>query len=89
METWLSFWNSILLLAFLPFIKNYKNLVALFLYSEVVWVIVYVYSIIVACVVNSSLLLSISFYILGFASAEFAVGFLILILYKDVKSAII
>lgn len=47
-----------------------------------VWLILYCYSIIVGIYTDSLILISFSFFILGFAGLEFAIGFLIIILFK-------
>lgn len=53
------------------------------LLSELVWLVLYLISIYFGIIFNDILLISISFFILGFSGVEFSIGIIISILYKN------
>lgn len=54
----------------------------MFLFSELTWLILYTYSILIGINLEDLNIISNSFFILGFAGIEFSLGFLILIFFK-------
>jgi NADH:ubiquinone oxidoreductase subunit K len=82
MQLWLNFWNLIFWFSMLGFLINYSNFLFLFLFSEATWIILYTYSVFLGIYIDDINMFSNTFFILGLAGLEFAVGFLILIVFK-------
>ena len=55
------------------------------LFSEIVWVLLFILSILFGSLVDDINLYSLSFFLLAFASLEFSIGILILVLFKNFK----
>lgn len=62
---------------------NPSNFISLLFFSEVTWLTLYCYTLVAGCLIDDLTLVSITFFILGFASLEFSFGFLLLILFKN------
>lgn len=74
------FWLTISL-----FLLHNKNLINSILYSEIVWVVLYVY-VVVCGVLNDELtLITTSFLLLALAGLEFCLGFLLTIYFRNFK----
>jgi NADH:ubiquinone oxidoreductase subunit K len=69
------------------FLLNSKNLLAIILYSEIVWVILYCYTTITGTINDDIVLTSTSFFLLALAGLEFCIGFIITIFYKNFKKS--
>lgn len=69
------------------FLINPKNIVTIILYSEIVWVVLYGYTIIIGVINDDLILTSTSFFLLALAGLEFCVGFLIVVLYRNFKKS--
>lgn len=79
---WLDFFNLIFWLSIFGFLINYSNFLFLFLFSELTWIIIYSYSVILGIHLDDLNVLSNTFFSLGFAGIEFAIGFLLIISFK-------
>lgn len=69
------------------FLLNSKNLLAIILYSEIVWVILYCYTTVTGTINDDIVLTSTSFFLLALAGLEFCIGFIITIFYKNFKKS--
>lgn len=76
----LLFWTIIFLVLFNP--SNFLNL---FLYSEIVWITLYIISLLIGSNNDDITLFSLTFFLLAIAGLEFSLGFLIIILFKNFK----
>lgn len=85
MQNWLNFWIFLFWVLLLSFVFNATNFVFLLIYSEITWVILFIYSILTGSFVDDLNLFTLSFFILGFASVEFCFGFLLIILFKNLN----
>jgi hypothetical protein len=65
------------------FLFNPTNFLALLFYSEVTWLVLYCFSILVTAINDDINTMSNTFFILGLAGLEFSFGFLLLILFKN------
>ena len=68
-------------------LKNSKNLLAIILYSEIVWVVLYCYTTITGTINDDIILTSTSFFLLALAGLEFCIGFIITIFYRNFKKS--
>lgn len=82
MQLWLNFWNLVFWISISGFLINYSNFLFLFLFSELTWLILYSYSIFLGVYIEDLTMFANTFFILGIAGLEFAIGFLILIVFK-------
>lgn len=80
--TWVNYWNLIIWVSILGFSLNLNSLVNLLIFSEITWISLYTYSLILGGLSDDLTLYSTSFLILGLASLEFCIGYLIIILFK-------
>lgn len=71
------FWLSIAL-----FLINCGNLLVITLYSEIIWVILYIYVIVSGCVNDDLNLTTSSFFFLALASLEFCISFVLTTFFK-------
>ena len=85
MEIWLVFWNCLFWLVFFIFFLNSNNFISLLLYSEIVWILLYIITLLYGNINDDINLYSISFFFLALAGLEFSFGLLIIILFKTVK----
>lgn len=58
------------------------------MFSEITWVSLYCYSIVCGSITDDVTILSISFFLLGLAALEFSIGFLLIILFKNLLKSI-
>ncbi len=58
------------------------------LLSEIVWLSLYLISIYSSILISDILLMSLSFFILGFSGIEFSIGIIISILFKNINESI-
>ena len=65
------------------FLFNPSNFLSLLFYSEITWLVLYCFSILVASINDDINLMTNTFFILGLAGLEFSFGFLLLILFKN------
>ena len=83
MQLWINFWIFFFWLSIFAFLFNPSNFLTLLFYSEITWLTLYCFSILVASINDDINLMSNTFFILGLAGLEFSFGFLILILFKN------
>ena len=85
MQTWLSFWNTLFWFSLFFFFFNKTNFLDLILFSEIVWVILYVLTIFYGTIIDDLNLYSLSFFLLALAGLEFSIGILLLVLFKNYR----
>ncbi len=83
MQLWINFWIFFFWLSLFSFLFNPSNFLSLLFYSEITWLTLYCFSILVASINDDLNLMSNTFFILGLAGLEFSFGFLLLILFKN------
>lgn len=83
MQLWINFWIFFFWLSLFVFLFNPTNFLSLLFYSEVTWLVLYCFSILIASVNDDINMMSNTFFILGLAGLEFSFGFLLLILFKN------
>lgn len=88
MQSWLNFWIFIFWLSFLSFLINPFNFFYLLIFSEIIWIILYCFTVLSGILNDDLNLLTLSFLILGFASVEFSFGYLLIILFKNFNKTI-
>jgi len=82
-QSWVNFWNLLFWLSITGFLINLENLFKVLIYSEVVWIILYTYVVIVGSINNDLNVLGTSFYILAIAGLEFAIGIILIVYFKN------
>lgn len=85
MQTWINFFICIFWLSIISFITNFNNFVRLLFYSELTWIILYCFILIQGAINDDLTLLSTSIFILGLAGIEYAIGILILLIFKQIN----
>lgn len=88
MLTWLSFWSLLFWLVLILISLKPKNFISILFISELSWLILYVLSILLGAIYCDITILSLSFFILGVAGLEFALGMLLAILYKNLNESL-
>lgn len=83
MISWLNFWNALFWLSLMGFLVNIENFIKILIFSEITWLVLYCYTVFTGASNNDITLISNSFFVLGFASLEFSVGLLLLIIFKN------
>lgn len=69
------------------FLLNCKNLLTIILYSEIMWVVLYSYTLITGTINDDLILTSTSFFLLALAGLEFCIGFIITIFFRNFKKS--
>lgn len=82
MQSWLSFWNLFFWLVFASLAFNSVNFTKLLFLSEITWIVLYVYVIMIGSINDDLTIMSCSFFLLGFAGLEFSIGMLLVIIFK-------
>ena len=85
MQSWFIYLNTFFWFSFFLFFLNSNNILTLLLYSELVWIILYLLSVFLGSLNDDINLLSTSFFLLGLAGLEFSIGLLIIVLFKNMK----
>lgn len=85
MLSWLDFFTLFFILSIGLFITSSKNFVNILVFAELTWVLLYTISILVGSFVDDLNAVSFTFFILGFGGLEFAVGFMLIILMKNMN----
>lgn len=67
------------------FLLNSFDLLTIILYSEIVWVILYSYVIVVGITNDDLIMITTSFFLLALAGLEFCLGFIITIFFRNFK----
>lgn len=85
--TWVNFLTFLFWSSTSMFLFNSKNLITIILYSEIVWVVLYCYTVIIGTINDDLILTSTSFFLLALAGLEFCIGFIITIFYRNFKKS--
>lgn len=85
MHVWLEFWFIFFWISLIAFIFNYSNFLFFFFYSELVWLILYCLVTTLSIYTDDLNLIGLTFFFLGLAGLEFAIGFILLTLLKTFK----
>lgn len=83
MESWSSFFLSLLWLSILSVVFNNNNFINIIIFSETVWVIIYTLSCVLGIINDDIVIMSLTFLCLGLAGLEFSIGILLITLYKS------
>ena len=67
------------------FLLNSSDLLTIILYSEIIWVILYSYVVIVGATNDDLVMVTTSFFLLALAGLEFCLGFIITIFFRNFK----
>lgn len=67
---------------------NSSNFLFLILFSEVTWTILYCYTILASAIMEDLNLLSLSFLILGLASVEFGLGYILIVIFNNFNKSL-
>jgi len=85
MQTWINFITFIFWISIIAFLSNFNNFVRLLFYSELTWILLYVYILIQGAINDDIILLSSGIFILGLAGVEYSIGILILLIFKQIN----
>lgn len=88
MLTWLSFWSLLFWFVLILISLKPKNFISILFISELSWLVLYVLAILLGSIYCDITILSLSFFILGVAGLEFALGILLAILYKNLNESL-
>ena len=83
MQAWVNFWTFFFWLTLFLFFLNSVNFIALLFYSELVWITLYCFSVLLSGINDDILLLCMTFFLLALAGLEFSLGFLLIIAFKS------
>jgi len=83
MQVWVNFWTFLFWLTLFLFFLNSTNFLALLFYSELVWITLYCFSVLLCGINDDILLLCMTFFLLALAGLEFSLGFLLIIAFKS------
>lgn len=84
MQSWLNFWNLFFWIVLFSFAVNSYNFTKLLFISEITWLVIYNYLILIGSINDDLTPLSSSFFVLGFAGLEFSIGMLLVIIFKKI-----
>ena len=87
MFSWINFLTMLFWVSTFMFLINSKNLLNIIIYSEVVWVVLYCYTVVLGTINDDLILTSTSFFLLALAGLEFCIGFIITILFRNFKKS--
>lgn len=82
MQVWLNFWIIIFWFSLFIFFINSLNFLNLLLFSELIWILLYVITISSGLWNDDLNLFSLSFFLLGLAGLEFSFCLLLILLFK-------
>lgn len=80
MQNWVNFLILVFWVVMFCFLLNAYNVIQLLFLSEIIWVCLYTYTVIMSGFTDDITLLTLSFLILGLAGLEFSFGFILIIL---------
>jgi len=84
MQSILNIWLLLFWISWFFFFINTSNVIKLLITSEVIWLILYGYAVIVGVYVDDIHLFTLSLLILTLASVEFSIGFVLIIFFKKI-----
>jgi len=70
------------------FVVNIENFFKLLLYSEITWLTLYTYTVLIGAINDDLTLLSTSLFVIGLAALEFSIGILMVITFKNINKSI-
>lgn len=82
MLSWVNFFYSLFWIFFFSILFNLNNFFTLLFNAEILWVLLYALAGLLGVIVDDASLMSLTFFILGFAAIEISVGLLLLIFMK-------
>lgn len=85
MQTWINFWCFIFWFSIISFLSNLNNFIRLMFYSELTWIVLYCYVLMLGAINDDITLLSTSIFILGLAGLEYSIGIVLLIMFKNIN----
>lgn len=88
MINWLQFFTIILWISILLFLINFNNFIKLLFFSELVWIVLYCYTLYTGIINDDINLLSTSIFIIGFAGLEYSIGILLVIVFKNINKTL-
>lgn len=80
MQNWINFTTLLFWIILFSFLFNSYNIIKLLFLSELAWIFLYTYTILLSGFTDDITLLTLSFFILGLAGLEFSLGFILVIL---------
>lgn len=89
MLAWLDFLNLLFFFFLISFVIVNTNFLVLLLFSELFWIFLYCFVVVLGAINDDLNLISLSFYFLGLAGVEFSFGFLLVILFKQLNESLI
>jgi len=84
MQSWINFWNLLFWLTFTFFTVSSTNFTKLLFLSEITWLVLYNYVLLIGSINDDITVMSTSFFILGFAGLEFCIGMLLIVIFKKI-----
>lgn len=85
MQTWINFITIVFWVSIISFISNFNNFLKLLFYSEITWILLYCYTLILGSINDDLILLSTGIFILGLAGIEYSVGIILVIIFKQIN----
>ena len=82
MQNWVNFLNLVFWLIFISIFTNSYNFIKIIFLSELIWVIIYTYTVVLSGFTDDITLLTLSFLILGLAGLEFSFGYILIIVFN-------
>ena len=84
MQSILNFWLILFWFSWFLFFLNTTNLIKLFITSEIIWLILYVYTLLIGVYIDDIYMYTLSLLIITLASVEFSIGFILIIFFKKI-----
>ena len=88
MLAWLDFFILFFWLILFLIMLNNINFLTLLLFSELMWIFLYCFVVVLGSINDDLLLVSLSFYFLGLAGVEFSFGLLLIVMFKQFNADI-
>lgn len=84
MQTWLNFWPLVFWICFFSFTICANNFIKILFLSELTWLVLYNYVLLIGSLNDDISMISTAFFILGLAGLEFSLGLLLVIIFKKI-----
>jgi len=84
MQSILNFWLLLFWFSWILFFLNTNNLIKLFVTSEIIWIALYIYTLIIGITIDDIHLYALSLLLITIASVEFSIGFVLIIFFKKI-----
>jgi len=84
MQSIINLWLIMFWFAWFLFFLNTTNLIKLFVTSEIIWLIIYLYSLFIGIHMDDVYMYTLSLLIITLASVEFSIGFILIIFFKKI-----